>query len=406
MLSTRHPAPLRPRTFHQAFNPRNNAFGFLRLVLAVLVVFSHCFPLGGFGREPLDALSKGRLNIGLVAVAMFFALSGFLIARSASNCSSVPRFLWHRFLRIFPGYWVCLVVCACLFVPVMSYIEFDTLTGAFSLPWNSPQSFLIGNAGLFHLDGFSIPEILYIQPNSIAGLLRQNPTPSILNGSLWTLPIEVTCYLAVAALAVIGVLRRAKFIVTALFVVSWGLHAFYYFDPAGFRSCFPIGGLKFLVMLCPFFAAGSVCFLYRDKIPYSLPLFVISVALLAVSLPFGVFGLVAPIAMPYAFLWLAFALPFARFDRKGDFSYGTYIYAFPVQQTLALMGIQEYGFVFYCATTLLFTAAFAFLSYRLIEAPCLRWKSFTIPRFWRRPEEAPTLLLDETCPASSPAPVL
>jgi peptidoglycan/LPS O-acetylase OafA/YrhL len=263
---------------------------------------------------------------------------------------------------------------------------------------------MIGNAGLFHFDGFSIPDILFIRPTSIGGLLRQNPTPNILNGTLWTLPIEVTCYLAVAALAAVGVLRRAKFIVAALFIVSWGLYAFYYSDPVGFRACFPIGGLRFLVMLCPFFAAGSVCFLYREKIPHSLPLFVISVVLLAVSLPFGVFGLVAPIAMPYAFLWVAFALPFARFDKKGDFSYGTYIYAFPVQQTLILMGIQEYGFVFYFATTLLFTAAFAFASYRLIEAPCLRWKTLTIPRFWRRTAETPALSLDETSP--SPAPVL
>ena len=342
--------------------------------------------MGGFGTDPLHGVSNGRLNIGSVAVAMFFALSGFLIARSATNCPSVFRFLWHRFLRIFPGYWVCLVVCACLFVPVMSFIEFDTLTGAFSLPWNTPQSFIIGNAGLFHLNEFSIPGIMFIQPNTIAGLLRQNPVPCILNGTLWTLPIEVSCYLAVAALAAIGVLRRARFIIAALFVVSWPLYAFYYFDPVGFSGCFPIRGFKFLVMLCPFFAAGAACFLYREKIPYSLTLFVISVALLAASLPFGVFGLVVPLAMTYAFLCLAFALPFARFDRKGDFSYGTYIYAFPVQQTLALVRIQDYGFVVNFAGTLLLTSIFAFLSYRLIEAPCLRWKNLTVPVFWRRAE--------------------
>jgi peptidoglycan/LPS O-acetylase OafA/YrhL len=384
MRSLWNPGSFGPRTFAQAFNPRNNAFGFLRLALAVLVVFSHSFPVGGFGTDPLDGITKERLSIGSFAVAMFFALSGFLIARSATNCPSVFRFLWHRFLRIFPGYWVCLVVCACLFVPVMSFIEFDTLTGAFSLPWNTPQSFIIGNAGLFHLNEFSIPGIMFIQPNTIAGLLRQNPVPCILNGTLWTLPIEVSCYLAVAALAAIGVLRRARFIIAALFVVSWPLYAFYYFDPVGFSGCFPIRGFKFLVMLCPFFVAGAACFLYREKIPYSLTLFVISVALLAASLPFGVFGLVAPLAMTYAFLWLAFALPFARFDRKGDFSYGTYIYAFPVQQTLALMRIQDHGFIVYFAGTLLLTSIFAFLSYRLIEAPCLRWKNLTVPVFWRR----------------------
>jgi peptidoglycan/LPS O-acetylase OafA/YrhL len=403
MRSAQPPVALRPRTFGQAFNPRNNAFGFLRLALAVLVVFSHSFPLGGFGSDPLDGLSNGRLNIGLVAVAMFFALSGFLIARSASTCPSIVRFLWHRFLRIFPGYWVCLVVCACFFVPVMSFIEFGTLTDAFSLPWNSPQSFMIGNAGLFHFDDFSIPGILFIRPNTIAGLLRQNPTPNILNGTLWTLPIEVGCYLAVAALAAVGVLRRARFVIVLLFVVSWGLYAFYYFDPVAFSRCVPIRGLKFLVMLCPFFAAGAAAFLYREKIPYSLPLFVISVVMLAAGLPFRGFGSVAPLAMTYALLWLAFKLPFARFDRKGDFSYGTYIYAFPVQQTLALVRIQDNGFIVYFAGTLLLTSVFAFLSYRVIEAPCLRWKTLTIPVMGRR-KEASIVPLDETCP--NPDPVL
>jgi peptidoglycan/LPS O-acetylase OafA/YrhL len=83
--------------------------------------------------------------------------------------------------------------------------------------------------------------------------------------------------------------------------------------------------------------------------------------------------------MTYAFLWVAFALPFERFDRKGDFSYGAYIYAFPAQQAMALLGIQDKGFALYFISSLLLTSVFAFLSYRLIEAPCLRLKTVKIP---------------------------
>src|ERR1700730_3329908 len=95
--------------FAQAFNPDNNAFGFLRLTLAVFVIFSHSLALGGFGMDRLEVLTQGQYHIGLWSVAMFFVLSGFLVCRSASVSRSVARFLWHRFLRIFPGYWVCLV---------------------------------------------------------------------------------------------------------------------------------------------------------------------------------------------------------------------------------------------------------------------------------------------------------
>ena len=120
-----------PTTFDQAFDPKNNAFGFLRLALAVLVILGHSFPLGGFGPDRLAAFTNGRYAIGSLSVAMFFVLSGFLICRSASTSRSVPRFLWHRFLRIFPGYWVCLIVCGCVFAPLMAFAEFGTLLRVF-----------------------------------------------------------------------------------------------------------------------------------------------------------------------------------------------------------------------------------------------------------------------------------
>jgi peptidoglycan/LPS O-acetylase OafA/YrhL len=373
------PAASDRRTFGQAFDPRNNAFGFLRLALAVLVIFSHCFHLGGFGMDPLAALTDGRYAIGSLSVAMFFVLSGFLICRSASVSRSVPRFLWHRFLRIFPAYWVCLIVCGCVFAPLIAFAEFGTFTHVFFTPRNSAQSFMVSNAGLLHLNGFSIGGILFIRPNSIAGLLSHNPVPGVINGSLWSLPFEISCYLAVAALAAVGVLRRARSLVLGLFVALWCLHAFDCLDPDGFWQRFPYAGMKLLVMLCLFFSAGCLCFLYREKIPHSTALFVISLVVLGGSLPLKVFGLIAPVAMTYAFLWVAFALPFERFDRKGDFSYGTYIYAFPVQQGMALLGLQEKGVALYFISSLLLTSVFAFLSYRLIEAPCLRLKTVKIP---------------------------
>jgi peptidoglycan/LPS O-acetylase OafA/YrhL len=401
--STSLPAARQRRTFNQAFDPRNNAFGFLRLTLAVLVIFSHCFHLGGFGRDRLSALTDGRYAIGSLSVAMFFVLSGFLICRSAAASPSVPRFLWHRFLRIFPGYWACLIVCGCVFAPLMAFIEFGTFTQVFAAPRNSPQSFMVSNAGLFHLNGLSLEGVLFIRPNSIAGLLNHNPVPGVLNGSLWSLPFEVSCYLIVAALAAVGVLRRASFVVLGLFAGLWCLYAFDCLDPVGFAQCFPYPGMKLLVMLCLFFSAGCVCFLYREKIPHSTAIFVISLVVLGGSLPLRVFGLIAPIAMTYAFLWVAFALPFERFDRKGDFSYGVYIYAFPVQQGMALLGIQEKGFGLYFISSLLLTLVLAFLSYRLIEAPCLRLKTVKISQLRRRAGLAEAKLgRSDTMPESVP----
>lgn len=382
------------RTFAEAFDPRRNAFGFLRLALAVLVILSHSFPLGSFGSEPLVALTQGRHTIGLLAVAMFFVLSGFLITRSAARSASVARFLWHRFLRIFPGYWVCLIVCAFVFAPLIALVEHGTVARVFSATRGTPQEYLLHNAGLFHLNDFSLLGVVNIWPQGFAGLLTRNPTPHIINGSLWTLPFEVACYAAVAALALCGLVRRGRLVFLASLAGLWLLYAHSYLYSQSFNRFFPVPGLHVFIPLALCFSAGCVCFVYREKIPFSGWIFTGCLVLLALSLPCGLFGLATPLFMTYAFFWLAFTLSFPRFDAKGDYSYGTYIYAFPVQQMLALAGIQEEGFALYFGASLLITLLLAVLSYRLVEAPCLRWKNIDVvavirSRFGRSRRAAP-----------------
>jgi peptidoglycan/LPS O-acetylase OafA/YrhL len=116
-----HAAPC--PTVADAFDPKRNAFAFLRMVLALLVIVCHCFALGGVGTDPLARITEGQHSLGETAVAIFFLLSGFLITRSGLRSRSVARFLWHRFLRIFPGYWVCLAVTAFLFSPLFELIK-------------------------------------------------------------------------------------------------------------------------------------------------------------------------------------------------------------------------------------------------------------------------------------------
>jgi peptidoglycan/LPS O-acetylase OafA/YrhL len=391
------PAPKpkpRPRTFEEAFNPKQNAFGFIRLVLAIMVIFSHSFRLGGFSDDVLAVLGESRPTFGFVAVTMFFALSGFLIIRSASHSISVGRFLWHRFLRIFPGYWVCLLVCAFVFAPLIAWAEYGTFLRIFSAPHGSPQEYALRNAALFHWNDSSFLGVVTIWPQGFAGLLSRNPMPHAINGSLWTLPFEVACYAGVAVLAVFGLVRRARLVFLACFVGLSILCAQYHLYPATFQRCFPIPGLQVFVPLALSFSAGCLCFVYREKVPFSGWIFGGCLILLASSVPFGLFRVATPIFMPYAVLWLAFALPFSRFEAKGDFSYGTYIYAFPVQQALALAQVQEAGFAVYFGASLGITLLLAILSYRLVEAPCLRLKDINIAgalrsRFGRSRVSAP-----------------
>src|SRR5213075_2538031 len=124
--------------------------------------------------------------------------------------------------------------------------------------------YILSNAGLLHSNGFAILGVLNVHPQSIAGLLSRNPYPFQINGSLWTLPFEFVCYLAVATLALFGVIRRARFFAVGLFVILWSLHAYNYLWPKSFSHAFPGAGITMFIPLGLFFSVGSLCFLYRE----------------------------------------------------------------------------------------------------------------------------------------------
>lgn len=364
-------------TFADAFDPKRNAFAFLRMVLALLVIVSHCFTLGGVGTDPLGAITEGQNSLGEIGVAIFFLLSGFLVTGSRLRSRSVGRFLWHRFLRIFPGYWVCLLVTAFLFSPLFELIKHGVFSAEASL------AYLQGNWAMFHLNGFSIGGVMNLRPSTIGWVLNDNPYPLGINGSLWSLPYECACYLTLVLFTFARILRFGRLGIVFLYFGLWTLYAFSCLDPEYFQECFPYRMFQPLVLLALYFSAGSVCYLYRESIPASKALFGACLCLLTIGLAYGSFGLVAPVAMSYVFMCLAFWLPIRHFDAWGDFSYGTYIYAFPVQQGLVLLHVPQSGFAAFLAATVLITLVLAVWSYQCIEAPSLRLKNFDLSR-WRK----------------------
>jgi peptidoglycan/LPS O-acetylase OafA/YrhL len=163
-----------------------------------------------------------------------------------------------------------------------------------------------------------------------------------------------------------------------LFFLLLAIREFNLASPAAFRACFPVLGFNDFTDLCFYFLAGCVCFLYRDRIPYSKLWFIGSTCLALLGLTFVPLGFLTPVALPYSFLCLSFTLSASRLKTRGDYSYGAYIYAFPVQQGLALLGVHKAGFSIYLASSVLVTAILAILSYHFIEAPCLGWKSLDL----------------------------
>ena len=217
--------------------------------------------------------------------------------------------------------------------------------------------------------------LLYPLRYDLPGVFADNPHPNAINGSLWTLPIEFTLYGFVALLGSIGVLSRGKsMIVVLLALFFFNFHAV---DLSHFhgREFFYMSSSLF-AQFAVFFCMGSAFYLYGERIVLSG---MVSVALSLLFLmsfrtPSGY--LVSCLTIPYVVMYIAFAdIPFLHdFGKFGDFSYGMYVYAFPVQQTFV------HFFRAYSTPLRLFVVSFlttlclAALSWHFIEKPVLKLK--------------------------------
>lgn len=351
---------------------RNNSIGFLRFFFAASVIWSHAFGLTG-DYDPVGSLSHHALSAGLMAVSGFFVLSGFLITRSYEGVSGFGRFLWHRVLRIFPGFWVCLAVVAFVLAPLAFVHEHGSLSGFFAAH-PGPVSYVVTNA------------LLTIRQGGIDGLLGGLPYPFAFNGSLWTLAYEFACYLAVGALGVTLVLRRARGVVGVAALCLFLAYALLVWE-YGTRGM-PV--MLDTLSLFVYFGFGAAAYLFRDQIPMRAWIAAVCAVVLVAALPTRVGVITAPVCLAYLTMYAAQKLPIRNFDRRMDLSYGLYIYAFPIQQLLILYGVNRLGLVPYVAAALFVALAFAAASWFAIERPCLALKNAAIPAVrvgapWRPP---------------------
>lgn len=320
---------------------RDNNFNFLRMLAAFAVLFSHSFALasGSDGAQPL----KGLLGIGLgaIAVDVFFVTSGYLVTASVMRRSLVEFFV-ARLLRIYPALIVCITLTVLVLGPAMTSSSHYFDASTWSYFWHNV---LLAPGS----------------PNQLPGVFEGNPHGDAVNGSLWTLPYEIRLYAVVFVAWICTAFKPRLFlavtVAAALVALAWLL----YQDIS-------------LPHLAWMFFAGSV--LYGLKLRFDGRIAAgVAIALVASAVDHRVFVLVYPLAVPYLVLFAALELrgPWLAYNRLGDYSYGVYIYAFPVQQTvIALRPGAGAAFVFVVSAAI--TVALAVLSWHLIEKRALALK--------------------------------
>jgi len=335
------------RYFGDYVRGRENNFDFLRFFAASLVIYCHSYALsGGMTRlDPLMRWNHGQMNMGAFAVHLFFIMSGFLITASFERSKTVGKFAKARVLRIFPALIVAVFFTVFVVGPLVTSLSMrDYFTNADTYRY---------------LHNWTTRG-----PKLLPGVFLTNPVPGAVNGSLWTLFYELLCYVLVGLLGVTRLLRRP--VVLALLILALVVPL----KPTVSHYAFYKG------LLVPF-VAGMCCYLYRDKIPMKWYLVVVSLAGLIASGYCGLFGPGVAIFGSYLALWFAFSpsIRLNHFARRGDISYGLYIYAWPVQQTIThyFRGKISMPVLFLIAYPTVF--ALAALSWHFVEKRFIRMKS-------------------------------
>lgn len=354
----------------EALAGHNNSLGVIRLVLAIAVIFDHAFPLGGFGADPLFAITQGQATLGSLAVQGFFGISGYLIAKSGAS-SDIVQFLWRRFLRIFPAYWTVLLFSAVIVGPIFWVLANNPITTYFNLSPGGAFTYLTNNWTL-RVGQYGIHDIFLNTPWGEA------TQASIFNGSIWTLEYEWFSYMIIALFCVSGVLLRARILVPALTALFFILQILNVGNPGSVGEIFPFLSDPYRVSLPLVFLFGACLAMYSKKVPFDDQLAAISAFTFLATLFFGGYAALGTPAFVYFILWLGARLPksFQWIGSKNDYSYGIYIYGFLVQQMLAFFEVYKWGYVLYVFLTLLFTVPLAWLSWHIVEKRAMALKDW------------------------------
>ncbi|MGL4233588.1 MAG: acyltransferase family protein [Casimicrobium sp.] len=339
---------------------RYPGFDAVRLVAAFGVLFSHSYAvLGRLDQEPFVRAMPGTFVVATAAVACFFIVSGYLVTRSFTERAIDPRgvisFVTARVLRIFPAYIVCLVFTLFLGAAVTTLSATDY--------WRSPQTwhYLWYNATLRH----------YLD---LPGVFATNPAGSGVNGSIWTIPVEVGMYAMTLVFGLLACWHRAwRAALIGVVVVAWCLllpRWFVFFPhehatPIYAVICYMIGAFIFVarwsqrrVLALSAFAAVAFAVLYAWQLS-----------------PLGVSRSFAYIAIASFALWVARVAwpPFSFATRFGDLSYGVFLYGAPVQQTLVWL-FPRIGLGALIVACVILSTAIAWCSWHLVEKRALRLK--------------------------------
>lgn len=336
---------------------------------ALLVIYGHSSPLVGTG-DLFPANWAVQPEKGVLMG--FFAMSGFQIAESWMRDPHPLRFAAKRVLRLWPPMLVVVLVSALVIGPLVT----DLPTGAyFSDP--ATWGYILRNAGMLTL--------VHVLP----GVFVHNPWPIAVNGSLWTLPMELLAYAGLFVLLLMGAATRRRrwlIVAAAMGMVIWDRYLDHTpgVESAGSWLSIPV---ESFVAFVTAFGIGVILCVYR--IPLSPTAALVGLAVLFLSPNSEAASFWMRFAVSYAVILVAHYWP-ARLKVPSlwvNGSYGVYVWGFPIQQLLALAGIRNQFLMLACAAPLAYVMGT--LSWKFVEEPTMRLRHFIAPERPKAVDDTP-----------------
>ena len=332
---------------------RNNNFDLVRLCAALQVAVLH-----STGHLEAALPIRGFLE-HFPGVPIFFYISGMMVTASAFR-RSVRDYAEARFRRIYPAMFLAFVMTVAI---LSAFGQLGPAEIAGPVFW------------LWCLGQLTVVQVFNPEMFRDFGV-------GAVNGSLWTIPVEIGFYVILPVLLFVA--RGRRDLATVLFAlgVIVSLPIGYVLDldhEAG------LGKYLYVTPLAHFwlFALGGMTYLHWDrikpvvdKVHWALPL-VAFVGFTFVK-PEGFTGFaVGSLMLCAAVLWLGMGAPVvAGVLRGNDISYGLYLY-----HMLAVNALLELGFMGWpgVLVALVLSIAVALLSWRYVESVVLHRGRRAIP---------------------------
>jgi peptidoglycan/LPS O-acetylase OafA/YrhL len=336
----------------------NNNFNLIRLVASILVFIHHIYPIYFNSSVPFDPIRFLFGNsMGSFAVYVFFFISGYLILQSYEH-NSKWKYILARIIRIMPAFIVILFVSVFIIGALATNLPIATY-------FSSIDTYkYLANANLFR--------IIYSIPN----VFVSNTLSNHINDSIWTLPFEMFCYIILFVVGLSKVYKN-KYITLLLWIVVLLLHQLFANKIDSYTIPIFNINIYYFFDFFMFFFTGMLFYLFREHIIKNIFLFISLWLLLFYFKTTPYFGSMRLLLVGYIIYFIAFFKPFHWYNTymKHDYSYGFYLYAFPIQQ-LFFTYYQNHFLNFYLSIFLSFICAFvcAIMSWHFVEKPCLNLK--------------------------------